>query len=303
MIINHASLSAIFTGFKSSFMLGLGEVIGDWEKIATRVPSTDEVELYPWLRDMPDMREWIGARHVHDTKVEDYTLRNKTFESTLAVQRTKIEDDRFGVYTPIAQEMGRSAQRHSDVITFQALDDGDDAILGVGFDDVSFFNDSHPTEQGTDTPSTGDNIDTSAGAVSSKWFLMDTSRVIKPLLYQTRTEPEFVSKQSLTDDNVFDNDEFKFGVRARRAAGYGFWQLAYQSINNLTEANIDLYIESMMSLRGWGGARLGVKPSLLVCGPSRRSEALNVLKRERDASGASNRSFGTLDLLITPFLT
>jgi phage major head subunit gpT-like protein len=61
------------------------------------------------------------------------------------------------------------------------------------------------------------------------WFLLDTSKPVKPLIFQQRKRPEFVAKDSPDDDNVFMKKEFLYGVDSRDNAGYGLWQLAYGS--------------------------------------------------------------------------
>lgn len=57
------------------------------------------------------------------------------------------------------------------------------------------------------------------------WYLADCSRAIKPLVFQQRKAPEFVSKDSPTDDNVFSNRSLVYGVDARGSAGYSLWFL------------------------------------------------------------------------------
>jgi phage major head subunit gpT-like protein len=59
-----------------------------------------------------------------------------------------------------------------------------------------------------------------------KWFVMDTSRPIKPLLFQLREAPSFDYLMNSGDQNVFMRDEYVCGVKARGAAGYGPWWLA-----------------------------------------------------------------------------
>lgn len=61
------------------------------------------------------------------------------------------------------------------------------------------------------------------------WFLMDTSRPIKPLIYQQRKKAKFVSKTAETDDNVFMSKKFIYGADSRGNAGFGFWQMAVGS--------------------------------------------------------------------------
>lgn len=61
------------------------------------------------------------------------------------------------------------------------------------------------------------------------WFLLDTSRPIKPLIYQQRKKAKFVSKTAETDDNVFMSKKFIYGADSRGNAGFGFWQMAVGS--------------------------------------------------------------------------
>lgn len=61
------------------------------------------------------------------------------------------------------------------------------------------------------------------------WALMDTKKAVKPIIYQPREKPEFVSQTTMESDSVFLRKEFLFGAEARANGGYGFWQLAYGS--------------------------------------------------------------------------
>lgn len=62
-----------------------------------------------------------------------------------------------------------------------------------------------------------------------QWFLLDTSKAVKPFIYQERKAAAFVSQTDPDSDDVFNRGEYKFGAEARAAAGYGFWQLAHGS--------------------------------------------------------------------------
>lgn len=61
------------------------------------------------------------------------------------------------------------------------------------------------------------------------WFILDTTKPIRPFLYQERKAPDFVQQTDPQSDSVFMRKKFKFGAEARGAGGYGFWQLAYGS--------------------------------------------------------------------------
>ncbi|EES74610.1 hypothetical protein POTG_00890 [Paenibacillus sp. oral taxon 786 str. D14] len=67
-----------------------------------------------------------------------------------------------------------------------------------------------------------------AGA-DDAWYLLCTTRPLKPLIYQVRKEPEFVSLTSEKDQNVFMKKQFLYGVDGRSNAGYGFWHMAFGS--------------------------------------------------------------------------
>ena len=61
------------------------------------------------------------------------------------------------------------------------------------------------------------------------WLLLDTTKPVKPFIFQERKKPVFVSQTSMEADNVFMLKKYRFGAEARGAAGYGFWQLCWGS--------------------------------------------------------------------------
>ena len=61
------------------------------------------------------------------------------------------------------------------------------------------------------------------------WFLLDTTKPVKPLVYQERKKPVFVQQTTMDSDNVFMRKKFRYGAEARAAGGYAFWQMAFGS--------------------------------------------------------------------------
>lgn len=61
------------------------------------------------------------------------------------------------------------------------------------------------------------------------WFLLDTNQLLMPFFYQEREAPHQVEQTDENADDVFDRAEYKFGVEARAAGGYGLPQTAYGS--------------------------------------------------------------------------
>ena len=65
----------------------------------------------------------------------------------------------------------------------------------------------------------------SAGA----WYLLDTSKALKPMILQDADNLELSSLNSIDDEFVVMNDAFFYGTRSRFGVGYGLWQLAYRA--------------------------------------------------------------------------
>ena len=120
MIINQGNLGLLFTGFKAAFQNGFAGHTSVHAQIATEVPSTTKTEKYAWLGQMPNMREWIGDRQVNNISASDYSITNKPFELTIGVPRDDIEDDTYGVFTPLFTEMGRSSAALPDLAANRA---------------------------------------------------------------------------------------------------------------------------------------------------------------------------------------
>lgn len=64
---------------------------------------------------------------------------------------------------------------------------------------------------------------------TTSWFLLDTTQALKPFIFQMRKKPVFVSQVTPDSDSVFMRAEYLFGVEARGAAAYAFWQMAVGS--------------------------------------------------------------------------
>jgi phage major head subunit gpT-like protein len=66
-------------------------------------------------------------------------------------------------------------------------------------------------------------------ATDTEWYLYDSSKPVKPMIYQERKAPVFVQMTDPQNPEVFLQKKYHFGAEARAAGGYGFWQLAYGS--------------------------------------------------------------------------
>lgn len=62
------------------------------------------------------------------------------------------------------------------------------------------------------------------------WFLLDTSKPIKPFVFQLRKAPQFVMRTDPSLDNVWRWKTFEMGVDSRGAGGYALPHLAYAGV-------------------------------------------------------------------------
>lgn len=298
MLINHANLKTLYIAFKAAFQGALGQAESQYLQIATVVPSSTGTEEYGWLGAIPNVREWVGDRVVHGIQSHGYSIKNKTFELTVAVPRESIEDDTYGLYTPMMSEMGTSVGAHGDQLAFGLLKAG----RGTNsYDGVPFFSASHPVIDDKGKPATQSNVDDSGGG-QVYWYVLDLSRSIKPIVFQDRKQPNFVARTNETDDNVFSRREFEYGVDMRRNVGFGLWQLAQSSNKALDKANLKAAITALSGRKGDHGRPLGLKATHLVVPSSLEFEARELLENERDAAGATNVMRGRLQLMVAPWL-
>jgi len=296
VIINRSNLDNLFTAYSAAYQGALGAYQSQWAQVATEVPSATKENTYAWLGKFPKLREWIGDRVLKSIEADGYRIVNKKFEATVQVIADDIEDDSHGVYTPMFAEMGNAAARHPDEIVFGLLKQGFDAKC---YDGQNFFDTDHPVRRNGVEVSVS-NMQAGAGP---GWYLLDTSRPLKPMIFQKRRDYRLIRKDDpRTSDAVFDRDEYQYGVDGRVNAGFGFWQMAFGSKADLDDANFDAAYDAMTSLKGDQDEPLGIMPKLLVVPPQLRGKANEVIKVARRANGADNPNANIVEVLIVPWL-
>ncbi len=62
------------------------------------------------------------------------------------------------------------------------------------------------------------------------WYLLDTTRSIRPFVYQLREAPVFTFLNKPTDQNTCMLNEFIYGINSRGAGGYGLWPFASKNL-------------------------------------------------------------------------
>src|SRR6202030_763321 len=259
MEVSPQNLSALFTGFDVVFQRGFEKPPSYYESICSIVRSSSRVSTYPWLGRTTRFREWLGDRVVQALEAHSYTIANRNFEDTVSIDRNDIEDDSYGVYEPIIEQLGWDTKVHPDMLLFQMIKNSVNTPSSVvGYDGQPFFSATHPVgPQGrADADSSSSNVNSSGSG--PYWFLIDASRAIRPFIFQLRREYAVTRMSSITDEAVFNRREFRYGGDGRANTGVGLWQLAYASNTDLSNpANYGAVRAAMRASKTAGGQRLG----------------------------------------------
>lgn len=314
-VINGPNLSIITTAVNTAFLKAYDVAPTDFlDKLATTVPSGTGREIYPWVAEIPQLREWVGDRQANSIATYDYTLENKDFELTLKLGRNKILDDSYGVWLQtIVPMVARQAKRKPALLVRDALQAGASTLC---YDNQNFFDASHPVSKfpgggftgqtqrnywssgkaltfdnyrdvraamrsyrgesgetlgvepdllvvppqleadarlilnadmiatpaiGAQTGQVGGYTNPLKGSAEllvinelrsepTAWYLLDTSKPIKPLIYQKRQDPVLVTQFNPNDPSVYGRKEFEWGIDMRGAAGYALWFLAAKAV-------------------------------------------------------------------------
>lgn len=333
-IVNNALISALRPGFSAAFARGKAKAPSQWQLIATKMASANKSTTYGWLGQFPKLSEWVGQRSVKNMAEHGYSIVNNLYEGTVGVKRTDIEDDNLGIYTPLFEEMGYATATHPDELVFALLGKG---VSTACYDGQNFFDTDHPVypnTDGTGTPETVSNlIDAEAtpalqseegdeekegegqqaatpaapAEAPTPWYLLDVSRPLKPLIFQERTAPELTSQTDARTDNVFMADEYRYGVRYRCNAGFGFWQQAVCVRDALNQANFLKARALMQSFRADGGRPLGLgrggkAGTLLVVPASLEADAIKVVDLQLINGGESNPCYNMATIVNCAWL-
>ena len=294
MIIKDSTLQGLRTMVRAEFRQAFDAAVNreDYKELVTIVTSNTKSNSYAWLGSFPHMREWVGDRVINGMKEFAYAIENKKYEATLGIDRTDIEDDNLGQYRVLAQTQG---QETVDFFWRQIAK----LITDVCYDGQNFFDTDHPVYEKPD--GTGSNTQTSniLGSGSGKpWFLLDLNRPLKPFIMQERFAPEFDEIKDTQNETVFMKDKYLYGIRYRGYWGYGLWQQAVASKEELSPDNFQKAYGMMETFKRDGGDPLGLRPTHLIVDASNRAAAEAILLKQNLTGGESNINYNRVKLIV-----
>lgn len=292
-ILNAATLAALSQTIDMRFKAGLARATTPWKDvIAMEVPSSSAENIYPYLKDVGSIREWIGDRVLQNLAKGEFSIKNRDWEQTQPIKRTAVEDDTYGVYGPMFENMGLNTASFPADCLYPHLKAG---FASLGPDGQYFFDTDHPVGSGT--------VSNFMGGSGEGWYVVDASKVFKPLIWQPRKSFNLVKLFNETDPNVFMRGELWWGVDGRAGYGYSpFWQLAFASRQTLDATNLKATLTAMSSQKGESGKPLKVTPTHLVVSPALGETARDLISRDLINGGESNTLKNRLVVVEAPEL-
>lgn len=294
MIINHQNLSYLHEAVSMTFRRGLERAVTPWDALAMPTNSVSKETIYPFAKDLGSIRRWVGERVIHNISAGDFRVSNEKFEKTLGIDREAIEDDTFGLLSGDFELTGQQAAEFPAERIYAMLAAGRDT---KGVDGQYFFDTDHPVGE------TGEVQSNFGGGTGEAWYLVDASKVFKPIIWQTRVAfGAPVRKWAETDDNVFMLDQYLWGIRGRFGCAFSpFHQLAYCSRQPLDETGLTAAIEAMSNMVDSTGKTLKVNPTHLVVSGRMGERARQLMTRET-LNGTSNVMRNRFTLIAAPEL-
>ncbi len=141
-ISDSPAIRALTTGLQVVFQDAYTQEVeqGVRQKIATEVPSNAEAEDYGWLGNVPGVREFDGERQVKALNSYTYSIKNRTWENTIGIDRAAIDHDKYGLIRMRVQNLATEAARFQDQLVMNVLEDG---FTKTCYDGEPFFSNSH----------------------------------------------------------------------------------------------------------------------------------------------------------------
>lgn len=282
------------TTVSAAFAKGVGTPLTeDYKRISQEVPSSGPANIYPFSNHIRGYKEWLGPRQFQRISGQTFVVPNREWTNGYEVPQTAIEDDQLGQFLPEATALGQLGIEQREELMFGFLTHGHTTDC---FDGTPFFG-THTYE------GTGKTYSNDMGGTGPVWFLADTTRVIKPLVFQNRLDPKITPKTSATDDNVFEDGVARWGARCRNAGTFGLPVLVVKSRQPFNETNLLAAKARLRGFRSEEDRNYGLRPNIVIAGLESEDTVLKLLTQQTLAGGETNYlRFSGLETLFNRFV-
>ena len=132
-------------------------------QVSNLFTSDQSSETYPWLGQVPRLREWIGGRQAKGFLQNGITIENKHYEATLEIAVRDMRRDKTGQLNVRVDEFAQGANSHWASLLSTLLINGESTAC---YDGQYFFDTDH-SEGGSGTQSNDISVDISALATAA----------------------------------------------------------------------------------------------------------------------------------------
>lgn len=212
-------ISALTAALRTEFWKGWEEtaVPAPWEKYTTIVPSTTRIEHYINFLPVPAMQLFSGFRHFGTPDSFIYSVQNFTFSTGFMATLEDVEDDQTGGLVRKPAELVVRAKKFPGRYVLKGLNL---AKTTVGFDGTNVCAASHAF--GTGNNSLPDFTSASGDGKNYRIFaLYFGDEVLKPLIWQNRSGPEFRTNSG--ESRSHEARQVRWWCDLRGNMAFGFW--------------------------------------------------------------------------------
>lgn len=274
---NKAKLDEFFYSWATTFNGIMSVVDADRTLISTEVQSKGRKTRHGWMKQFPIMRKWINDRHIHTLDMEDYEIVNEKYESTVGIPIEELEDidSDLAAYGINFATMAEQAKLSQTISVYNYLKRAHlDQKQYYGYDDKPMFSKTHNV-------GAGDTSNLLGAGDTPKFWILDTSKIVKPLIFQNRVKPklQYINKsleKTLAQDDVaegvseieFNEDEYRVGTRARWGKGHSMWQFGVASTEDPDKDSIYDALQQLQKYKFDNKLPINIKGTVILTYPA-----------------------------------
>lgn len=146
MLITPPNLSLFFSTLETRFWTAYKTADVWHDKYATMYNADSEQFASGWIGMLNTYRYWAGARQTNQPAPQTYVVQIQPFELTEQIDQFKLQDDKYGIYTPTVAFMGMQAAKVYDYQLRDMLQNtgAQTGVIQNGLDGLTNWNTAHP---------------------------------------------------------------------------------------------------------------------------------------------------------------
>ena len=114
-VVTSALLEGINAGLQTAFNKGRNSTPNFVSRLGLlKIQSTTAQEMYGWLKDLPELQKNPDELQFSEVELLGQVIVNDEYKVGIKIPRTAIEDDQYGMFSPIASKLGQNGENAVD---------------------------------------------------------------------------------------------------------------------------------------------------------------------------------------------